>query len=517
MEHVTAWFRESLLCRVVGRLGKAWRESLVCRGFSALGRIIAESRMARWLSSYFHRRFRPRQVLVYRMLRKLSTRLVPVKARISAVIASSLTWRITENSVFLRLASRCLVPISVFFVFIDELGREFFGDHSLFGIWDEIYLVLCVACLILGRIMDKSAGPSKATPMDIPIFLLISVSFFLFLNFSPYPHVGLEGMRGVVQFISWYYVFSRYLDSDRKSAIMTDGLILAGGILGFHGLLQYVVGVEMPSNWMDAAEGTRSVRVFSVVGSPNILGSLMVLIIPMALARALQEQVKGWRRAACLAFLAAMGICLILTLCRGAWLGMAVALTVFCLAWNPKWIGGMVIAGTLCLMIPSVYSRISYMLSDRYIRSSATGGRLLRYRIGWEMFMENLWTGVGQGHFGGAVAMNHKDLFPNTFYMDSYWLKTAVEMGIVGLAAYFIVNWFLIAWSVRAIRTTLDSNIRLAIIGGFSGMTGVLVHNFVENVFEVPYMVIYFWMVAAIVFYNYNRGQFRVVAGNGSG
>jgi len=27
----------------------------------------------------------------------------------------------------------------------------------------------------------------------------------------------------------------------------------------------------------------------------------------------------------------------------------------------------------------------------------------------------------------------------------------------------------------------------------------------------VPYMVVYFWMVAAIVFYQYDRGQFRVI------
>ncbi len=57
----------------------------------------------------------------------------------------------------------------------------------------------------------------------------------------------------------------------------------------------------------------------------------------------------------------------------------------------------------------------------------------------------------------------------------------------------------------------MDRDARLVIIGGFSGMMGVLVHNLFENVFEVPYMAVYFWMVAAIVFYNYSRGQFRVV------
>ncbi len=511
MEYAVEWFKESLICRIVQSCGRIWRHSLLRRGLKWIVIIISCSSIARWVSAYFYRRFRPRQAFVYRTMRKLQRRLVPLRFRVSKIIGSSFVWRIGKESRFMGMLYRYLIPLSVFFVFIDEIGRSLFGEHGLFGIWDEVYLLLCAAFLVLRRIMDRTTQPMTATPLDIPIFLLISVSFFLYLNFSPYPHVGFEGMRGVVQFILWFYVFSRYLDTDRKSERMTGGLILTGGILGVHGIIQYVTGVETPANWMDAAEGVRSVRVFSVVESPNILGSLMVLIIPVALARALQIQGTGRRQTFYIAVLASMAICLILTLSRGAWLGMVVALIVFSVAWNPKWIAGMAFAGGMACLIPPVHRRMSYLLSSRYIMSSVTGGRLFGYRTGWEMFINNLWTGVGQGHFGGAVAMNHRDLFPNTFYMDSYWLKTAVEMGIFGLAAWFIVVYALFAWSVRAIRTTMDRDARLVIIGGFSGMMGVLVHNFFENVFEVPYMVIYFWMVAAIVFYNYSKGQFRVV------
>ena len=144
---------------------------------------------------------------------------------------------------------------------------------------------------------------------------------------------------------SLFYVFSRYLDSDNKLDQMISGLILTGGLLGIHGILQFAAGVETPANWMDAAEGARSVRVFSVVGSPNILGSLLVLIIPITLARVLQSQVTKKQRIFDIALLASMGICLILTLSRGAWLGMAVAMIAFCAVWNPGWIAGMVLAG----------------------------------------------------------------------------------------------------------------------------------------------------------------------------
>ncbi|SHJ07748.1 O-antigen ligase family protein [Thermoclostridium caenicola] len=510
MERAVVWLKESLVYRLMRSCRTIWENSLTRRMLMGLGAVVSHSRTARWLSRYFHRRFRPKQIYACRLLRSLHASLLPFRLKAADVIRESLVWRMASGSRFLRMLSRRLIPASVFFVFIDELGRSFFGA-SLFGVWDEVYLLACVAFLVISGIMGRAGMPVTSTPLDIPLFFLIAVSFYLYLNHSPYPHVGFEGMRGTVQFIFWYYVFSRYLDSDRKANRMTCGLIWAGGILGIHGILQYIAGVETPSNWVDAAEGTRAIRVFSVVGSPNILGSLMVLFIPIALAWSLRERTNRYRRVFCLVMLAAMGICLILTLSRGAWLGMAVALLVFCLAWNPGWLAAALPAGAVVLLIPSVYSRISYLLSPRYIMSSLTGGRLLRYKTGWEMFMANFWTGVGQGHFGGAVAMNHRDLFPNTFYMDSYWLKTAVEMGMAGLIAWFIVLSALFVWSVRAIRTTLDPDRRLVIIGGFAGMMGILVHNLFENVFEVPYMVVYFWMVAAIVFYQYDRGQFRVI------
>lgn len=512
MDLVATWFKESLIYHLIGYCSKIWHHSFLRRGFIRAGSIILSSRISRGLSAYFHRRFRPRQALVYRLHRKFQIGLIPLKKRISKIIGSSFIWRIASQSKSMGGLFRYLIPLSGFFVFIDELGRNLFGEQSLFGVWDEVYLLLCVILLVFSWIMNKdSRAPATATPLDVPIFLLISVSFFLYLNYSTHPHIGFEGMRSVVQFVLWFYVFSRYLDSDNKLDQMISGLILTGGLLGIHGVLQFAAGVETPANWMDAAEGARSVRVFSVVGSPNILGSLLVLIIPITLARVLQSQVTKKQRIFDIALLASMGICLILTLSRGAWLGMAVAMIAFCAVWNPGWIAGMVLAGGITFLIPPIYNRISYMLSPRYFMSSTTGGRLLRYRTGWEMFKNNLWTGVGQGHFGGAVAMNHRDLFPDTFYMDSYWLKTAVEMGMVGLAAWFIVICALFVWSVRAIKTTMDRDIRLVIIGGFAGMMGVLVHNLFENIFEVPYMVIYFWMVAAIVFYNYNRSQFRVV------
>lgn len=164
---------------------------------------------------------------------------------------------------------RYLIPLSGFFVFIDELGRNLFGEQSLFGVWDEVYLLLCVILLVFSWIMNKdSRAPATATPLDVPIFLLISVSFFLYLNYSTHPHIGFEGMRSVVQFVLWFYVFSRYLDSDNKLDQMISGLILTGGFLVSMGSCSSPQGLKRrPTGWMLQREPVRF--VFFSGGKPE--------------------------------------------------------------------------------------------------------------------------------------------------------------------------------------------------------------------------------------------------------
>ena len=121
--------------------------------------------------------------------------------------------------------------------------------------------------------------------------------------------------------------------------------------------------------------------------------------------------------------------------------------------------------------------------------------------------------GFGLGRFGGAVAMQNKIIEQNEefsyFYMDNYYLKTLVEMGYVGLIAFIILLVGMSLWCLRSIgRTRLceTDRTRVLAVSLFSGMCGVMVHCYFENIFEVPYMMAYFWSMAAAVLY---LGYFR--------
>ena len=139
---------------------------------------------------------------------------------------------------------------------------------------------------------------------------------------------------------------------------------------------------------------------------------------------------------------------------------------------------------------------------------------MVRWATGLDLLHEsNPLLGFGLGRFGGAVAMQNKIIEQSEefsyFYMDNYYLKTLVEMGYVGLIAFIILLVGMSLWCLRSIgRTKLceTDRTRVLAVSLFSGMCGVMVHCYFENIFEVPYMMAYFWSMAAAVLY---LGYFR--------
>ena len=166
------------------------------------------------------------------------------------------------------------------------------------------------------------------------------------------------------------------------------------------------------------------------------------------------------------------------------------------------------------LAIPSIANRITYLFTADYLAASRRAGRVIRWSKGLKLLQEsNPVLGFGLGRFGGAVAMPNKVIEETKdfsyFYMDNYYLKTLVEMGYLGLAFFILLLFGLVLWSLRSIgRTgyTKGDRTRVLAVSMFAGMCGVLVHCYFENIFEVPYMMAYFWSMAAAVMY---LGYFR--------
>lgn len=392
------------------------------------------------------------------------------------------------------------------YVLIDWLLRDCFQIALLASVWDELLLVFCAFWLIRRKAGREKAVFTRLNPLDLPILQFITVGVVLMTLIAPYPHIQLDGLRATVQYLLWFFVVTRLIENDRDFTRLYLTLCIAAVILSLHGIYQYIIGVPMPTNWVAQAETAVRTRVFSIFGSPNIMGDFMVMFVPMTVALAYHVKKPLYKA---LAWLAAIIMCVacLFTMSRGAWVAMAVMIVLFILLVDRKlfWV---LFAGCCCLiLIPFVRTRIGFLFTDDFVAANTNGGRAGRWFNGLvHLYESDPWTGFGLGMFGGAVAMQNQVLDRvEYFYMDNYYLKILVEMGYIGFASFIVMLLGMIAASVRSIFRTARSAEEYPVYplacGMFSGLVGVLVHCYFENIFEEPYMMVYFWTIAAMIVY----------------
>lgn len=399
------------------------------------------------------------------------------------------------------------------FSVVDFIFRNYIITFA--SIWDELLLILLVLLWGYKWIVYKRKDYFKQSPLDLPIIIFISTMFFiLVVNYSDF-RISLEGFRAIVQYILWFFVVLQLLKDEKGARNLCFVFVFIASLMAIHGVYQYVIGVEMPSGWVDQGEAGVRTRVYSILTSPNIMGSLMTLAAPicMSFVFACKNKYAKYFFGICTLFMMAA---LMFTFSRGAWMGFAVAVMVYVFAKDKRMFIPVVILGLLIIaFIPSVGNRISYMLSYEYIESSLRGGRLIRWFMGLQILETSPLIGIGLGQFGGAVAMNNNltrvigvDVV-KTFYMDNYYLKTAVESGLLGLCSLIILMYQVIICSVRTIKITKDNYYKQLEIGMLAGLCGVIVHNCVENVFEVPLMTSCFWLLAACMMHLWYLNYYK--------
>ena len=391
---------------------------------------------------------------------------------------------------------------------VDWFLRDVLPVPLLSSTWDELLLILCLVWILWQRVDRHPVIGSRATPLDVFVALFLMIGLMLMTLVSPFFSIAVSGYRAVCQYILWFYAVTRLLRDDSDLKRLYGAMLVLAGLIALHGIYQYIVAVPIPEHWTDQAEESVRTRVFSIFGSPNIMADYMVMFAPMCAGLAYYTKNKllkltAWFFTFCMCF-----SCLF-TMSRGGWVAMAVAILIFALLVDRRLLLVMAVAFVAALFLPFVASRLGYLFTDDFARSTANGGRGSRWQIGLTYLKNsNPALGFGLGMFGGAVAMQHKIYhYISYFYIDNYYLKTLVEMGGVGLGAFIVMQLALLVTGCRSLYRAAKGGARrpgsmypLA-AGIFSGLCGVLVHLYFENIFEEPYMLAYYWILAAMLVY----------------
>ena len=98
--------------------------------------------------------------------------------------------------------------------------------------------------------------------------------------------------------------------------------------IALHGIYQFIIAAPIPASWVSQTEQNVRTRVYSLTGSPNIMGSLLVLFAPMVAGLAYYSR-KMWVKVLAVCGTGMMCMCCIFTFSKGAWGGLVVAVLVF--------------------------------------------------------------------------------------------------------------------------------------------------------------------------------------------
>ncbi len=391
---------------------------------------------------------------------------------------------------------------------VDFLLRDVLSIAALASVWDEGLLLISFVWILRQRLDRETPLESRMNPLDLPILLFMVLGFWLMNTIFDYFSISVAGYRATVQYMLWFFVVTRLLRDDQDLMLLYYGMVALAAVIAIHGVYQYIAAVPIPSNWTDQAEQSVRTRVFSIFGSPNIMADYMVMFAPMAAGLAYYQK-KTWQKILAWGCTFLMCFSCLFTMSRAGWVAMAIAVVVFCLIVDKRLFGLLAVGAVGACFLPFVASRIGYLFTEQFAESTARGGRSGRWHYGLNYLKESghPWLGLGLGMFGGAIAVQNKIIDQwDYFYMDNYYLKIMAEMGYLGFAVFVILLVFLLATACRCIfrakaETSGTQSMKPLAAGMFAGICGVLMHCYFENIFEEPYMMAYFWIMAAMLVY----------------
>lgn len=351
------------------------------------------------------------------------------------------------------------------------------------GIWVSVFILLAVGTFVVGL------GHAPLTSYLLRHFaeILLSVAlFFLVVNtvrdlarLQRLVRVLLLAACGAAVLGVVLYGVATYVSED-----VVVRLLSALGRLGYPtgpGVLRYIRDdPELP------------MRATSTSVDPNVLGSLLNITLAIGVPQLFVRRPLFPRRYL-VAMLGVMALALLLTISRGSWMGIGVALAVLAtFRYRKLWglLGGGI---ALLLLLPQTQEYVSHLIAGFQLADLATQMRLGEYKDALILIRRYPWLGVG---FAGSPDID------TYIGVANVYLLIAEQMGLVGLLSFAIVMGKFLArfWRVRARAVALEEleslgwGLHAGIVGALTG--GIFDHYFFNLDFH--HSVTLFWLVVGL-------------------
>ena len=360
--------------------------------------------------------------------------------------------------------------------------------------------LLIAACVLLWVVWALRTPPGKIGAINVALLAVLAIAV-LATGFSPVPLAAAKGLIKLSSYLGVYALMRQLLASSPLWWDRLVGALLAGELLtSVVGLRQLYGDASALARWSDnnsVAQGT--VRIYSSLDNPNLLGGYLLPILPLALVALLRWRGLPRRLFALTALL--LGIAaLVLTYSRGAWMGMVASLGLLGLLlamrrirhWPPFWRRTLPLllllatAGALVVVVSQVEPlrvRVMSLVAGR--EDSSNNFRMNVWTAALAMIQDRPWLGIGPGNdaFNLIYPLYQQPKF-NALSAYSIPLELLIEAGLPGLLAG-------LALLFTAIRTGLQqgwsqNQLALPCLAAVAVFVGLGVQGLTDTIFFRP-------------------------------
>lgn len=299
----------------------------------------------------------------------------------------------------------------------------------------------------------------------------------------------------IISFIAVSYTMISFIDNRRKLSAVINTLLVSGFFVSLYGIYQYFTGVQTDTSWVDTnAFETVKTRVFSFFDNPNVLGEYLIIITSLGVGMFWKEKNKYIKSAYFISVIVS-ALCLLMTSSRGSMIGLILALCIFVLVSEKRFILlGIMVLFALPLILPDTLAqRLASAIS---MNDTSSLYRKSIYQACFNMFQDYSLTGIGVGAFS-LVYPTYALSAAYAFHAHNIYLQIALETGILGLSLFL----GLIIFSVQKMyfgARKVDNDYKYLITMILGGFAGLLVQGLVDNIWYDYSMCIMFWLTIAL-------------------
>ncbi|MFD3156170.1 O-antigen ligase family protein [Haloimpatiens sp. FM7330] len=360
-----------------------------------------------------------------------------------------------------------------------------------------IFLVYLVKIIFDNRSRKKFSDGFKnffCDALTISALILVGI-MFISVSYAVDKKLALTESIRFLTYIAVYFIIKYEIDRKDLKVILSS-YIISVLLVSLFGILQYFTRINWnPKFKVDYGYGA-VVRIHSTFFNPNSLGAFLILaIFPLIMFTITQKKNRIFYGAVTLIVL----LNIILTGSRNALLSLSVGLIALTLIYSRKFIvlfiGGVI--GAFC--IPEVRHRIFDLFNK-----SQNESRIKLWQTAIAMIKEHPILGIGNGNYVSRYDEYVKK-YPYLRYPDYHkfpthnsYLKIQSELGIVGIISFLGVLISSLFKVKKFISKTNDKILKTFYIGFFASMVAFLFMNISDNMFFVPQIAVFYWILVAM-------------------